>query len=206
MGDLEARVLLHRSDAVANQSKVLEAARLVFAEQGLSAEVRDIADRAGVGVATIYRGFGSKDGLVQAAIDQADDAIAALIARAEAAAPPGEPLRLLVAGLVDYADSYGWLIQASVAGTVSARSEASLARRREHRARTRRLIRREIESGTIAAALSEDVIQLALDGAIVVLTIRKMRGEPYPSHTDTVNGLLQMLTGASAPRALEGGK
>jgi AcrR family transcriptional regulator len=47
-----------RSDAVANQLKVVNAATRLMAEQGLDAELTDIAHEAGVGVGTVYRCVG----------------------------------------------------------------------------------------------------------------------------------------------------
>ncbi|MFC7529326.1 TetR/AcrR family transcriptional regulator [Actinoplanes sp. GCM10030250] len=58
-GDGELRV-----DAERNRNRVLAAAREVFAEQGLQAPMTTIARRAGVGVATLFRRFPSKDDLV----------------------------------------------------------------------------------------------------------------------------------------------
>ncbi len=44
--------------------RVLAAAREVFAEQGLGATLADVAARAGVGVASVYRRFTNKDELI----------------------------------------------------------------------------------------------------------------------------------------------
>jgi len=123
---------VRRADAVANQARVLQAAHQVFAEQGLAAEIKDIADRAGVGVATIYRGFGSKSGLLQAAVEQASAAVSDSLAAAESAGDPIEGLRTMVIGLLGYAETYGWLIQASLAGedVVTLRAEERAAKRR----------------------------------------------------------------------------
>ncbi|MFL5844372.1 MAG: TetR/AcrR family transcriptional regulator [Solirubrobacteraceae bacterium] len=53
-----------RADAARNRLRVVEAAEQVFAELGLEASVDDVAARAGVGRATIYRSFPTKDHLV----------------------------------------------------------------------------------------------------------------------------------------------
>jgi AcrR family transcriptional regulator len=44
--------------------RVLAAAREVFAEEGLGATLADVATRAGVGVASVYRRFANKDELI----------------------------------------------------------------------------------------------------------------------------------------------
>ncbi len=58
--------LPRRADARRNREKVLGAARAAFAEEGLDAQMPDIARRAGVGVGTLYRHFPTKDALVSA--------------------------------------------------------------------------------------------------------------------------------------------
>jgi len=55
-----------RADALRNRGRVLEAAAAVFAERGLDAGIPEIAARAGVGKATVYRSFPSKEHLVAA--------------------------------------------------------------------------------------------------------------------------------------------
>ena len=53
-----------RADAERNRERVLSAARQVFAEQGLDASTNEIARRARVGVATLFRRFPTRDDLV----------------------------------------------------------------------------------------------------------------------------------------------
>ncbi|MFJ6727093.1 TetR/AcrR family transcriptional regulator [Streptomyces sp. NPDC091281] len=56
-----------RADARRNRERILTAARAVFAEQGIDAPMAAVARRAGVGVATLYRRFPTRDELVRAA-------------------------------------------------------------------------------------------------------------------------------------------
>jgi AcrR family transcriptional regulator len=53
-----------RADARRNRAALLAAAREVFAEQGLDASLDEIARRAGVGNATLYRRFPSRRHLI----------------------------------------------------------------------------------------------------------------------------------------------
>ena len=57
-----------RVDAERNRVALLAAAREVFAEQGLEAPLEEIALRAGVGIATLYRRFPTRGQLVAAAL------------------------------------------------------------------------------------------------------------------------------------------
>lgn len=59
-----------RADARRNREKVLAAARAVFAEQGVDAQMDDVARRADVGVGTVYRHFPTKDALLNALSDE----------------------------------------------------------------------------------------------------------------------------------------
>ncbi|MFD6160596.1 TetR/AcrR family transcriptional regulator [Nocardia sp. NPDC060256] len=53
-----------RSDARDNRERILEEARAVFVTDGLDVPIREIARRAGVGPATLYRHFPTKELLV----------------------------------------------------------------------------------------------------------------------------------------------
>lgn len=55
-----------RADAARNRQAIVEAARAVFAEQGLDAPLDEIAKRAGTGNATLYRRFPTRSDLVAA--------------------------------------------------------------------------------------------------------------------------------------------
>src|SRR5215203_99134 len=68
-----------RADAERNRERVLGAAREVFAEQGLDASTNEIARRAGVGVATLFRRFPTRDDLVGAVFADKMSAYAAAI-------------------------------------------------------------------------------------------------------------------------------
>jgi AcrR family transcriptional regulator len=57
-----------RADAERNRAALLDAAREVFAEQGLEAPLEEIALRAGVGIGTLYRRFPTRAQLVAAAL------------------------------------------------------------------------------------------------------------------------------------------
>ncbi|MCB5908898.1 TetR/AcrR family transcriptional regulator [Streptomyces pinistramenti] len=53
-----------RSDALDNRERILDAARALFSADGLDVPMREIARRAGVGPATLYRRFPTKQVLV----------------------------------------------------------------------------------------------------------------------------------------------
>jgi AcrR family transcriptional regulator len=59
-----------RADAARNRAAIVAVARDVFAEQGLEAPLETIAARAGVGIATLYRRFPTREKLVAAALTE----------------------------------------------------------------------------------------------------------------------------------------
>ena len=57
-----------RADAERNRARILRAASELFAEQGPDASMPELAERAGVGVGTLYRAFGDKEQLLGAVV------------------------------------------------------------------------------------------------------------------------------------------
>jgi len=53
-----------RADAQRNRRRIVKAARQVFAEQGLDAPMNEVARRAVVGIATLYRRFPTREDLI----------------------------------------------------------------------------------------------------------------------------------------------
>jgi AcrR family transcriptional regulator len=57
-----------RADARRNRERILDAAREVFIDAGIDAPLDEVARRAGVGIATLYRRFPTRDELIQAVV------------------------------------------------------------------------------------------------------------------------------------------
>ncbi|MGD0557074.1 MAG: TetR/AcrR family transcriptional regulator [Streptosporangiaceae bacterium] len=90
-----------RSDARRNQQVLLDAAAAVFVRSGVDAPVRDIAAEAGVGIATIYRHFPTRAGLVVAVFRHQLAALAAMTPTPEGETPY-EALRSWVFRFTDF--------------------------------------------------------------------------------------------------------
>lgn len=91
-----------RADATRNFTRVLEAAFELFSEQGTSAPISAIAERAGVGAGTIYRHFPTKEDLFRAVVA---DRFQAMVDHGRALLEAGAPdealfdfLRVLITG------------------------------------------------------------------------------------------------------------
>ena len=59
-----------RTDAEDNRRRIVEAARVAFAAEGLDQPMREIARRAGLGVATLYRHFPARSDLITAVLTE----------------------------------------------------------------------------------------------------------------------------------------
>jgi AcrR family transcriptional regulator len=81
-----------RADARRSVDVLLQAAREVFASSGVDATVREIADRAGVGMGTLYRRFPNRADLITAVFHTEMDACAAAASALAAELPPFEAL------------------------------------------------------------------------------------------------------------------
>jgi AcrR family transcriptional regulator len=81
-----------RADARRNTDALLEAALAVFATSGVDAPVREIAERAGVGVGTVYRHFPQRSDLIAAVFRREIDACADAAPALAAGHKPGEAL------------------------------------------------------------------------------------------------------------------
>jgi AcrR family transcriptional regulator len=93
-----------RADAQRNVDTVSAAAKAVFAERGVTAPARAIAERAGVGVGTLYRHFPSRADLVAAVFRSEVDATAEAAEELTARFPdePVEALRLWLSRYMDF--------------------------------------------------------------------------------------------------------
>lgn len=112
-----------RRDAQANLARILVAAADVFATEGFAATLADVAKAAGVGVATVYRTFATKDDLIhevyephfaiaeQQALDASQDpdpwaGIAEFLEKSITTLAPDRGFRELLSG--SYSETLGW--------------------------------------------------------------------------------------------------
>ncbi|HEY7017433.1 MAG TPA: TetR/AcrR family transcriptional regulator [Gaiellaceae bacterium] len=85
-----------RADAQRNRERVLDAAHELIAERGCDVSVDEIARRAGVGHATVFRRFPTKEALVAAVISQQIGELVAVVEESLAEPDPGEAFRSFV--------------------------------------------------------------------------------------------------------------
>jgi len=105
-----------RADAQRNMEALLKAALAVFAKAGVDAPVRDIAEKAGVGVGTIYRHFPQRSDLIVAVFRHEVDGCAQAAAELSAQYPPMEALERWIYRFADFVAAKRGLVAALHSG------------------------------------------------------------------------------------------
>jgi len=91
-----------RSDAKRNRERILEIAKEVFTRDGAAASLDDIARRSGVGNATLYRHFSTRDALIEAVYRSEVEKLAAAEQRFATTLRPLEALRAWMLLFIDH--------------------------------------------------------------------------------------------------------
>ena len=136
-----------RADAQRNLARILEAAAEVFADQGGEASVAAVAERAGLGTATIFRRFPTKDDLLAAVVEQRFRTMAEETRRAAEIDDPAEALRRVM--LVSVAGYVGDRLVAEAIGTPIFHRPRLRALNAELTARKEQVLRRAQEAGEV---------------------------------------------------------
>ena len=90
-----------RTDARLNRERIIAAAEEVFSEQGSAGSTEEVARRAGVGIATVFRHFPTKDQLIEAALVRNLDRRTDLARNLAVADDAGEALRTLIRTMIE---------------------------------------------------------------------------------------------------------
>ncbi len=90
-----------RRNAAANRERILAAAEAVFGEHGAVGSTEDVARRAGVGIATVFRHFPTKAALVEAALVRHFELLNEQASRLAASPDPGSAFRDLLRTMIE---------------------------------------------------------------------------------------------------------
>ena len=161
-----------RRDAERNRRRILDAAAEVFADRGLGASLDEIAERAEVGVGTVYRRFPNKDLLIDALFDEELDGIVQLAEEGLAIEDPWDGLEhFLRSALARQARNRG--LKELLLGGRMVQETGCTARGRERiEPVVRRLVARAHDDGSLrsdAVVTDMPLIQLMV-GAVVDYT------------------------------------
>jgi AcrR family transcriptional regulator len=150
-----------RADARRNRERILAAARAVFAEHGIDAPMATVARRAGVGVATLYRHFPTRDVLTRGAYAQQMQICARALVEAVADPDPWQGFRHLVETVCALQREERGFPAAFVAAFPDSTSRYARSRHRAERDFAA-LVRRAQASGALRADFHPSDLVLAL--------------------------------------------
>ncbi len=148
---LRGKARPRRADAERNRARILAAASELFAERGLDASMPDLAERAGVGVGTVYRAFPDKDHLLGAVMSER---LRWLACEIETAAQADDPW----VGFTDVIWKGAALHVKDRAFHQCMRAALEFPEVREARARTLDAFQRLIERAQAAGSMRPDVV------------------------------------------------
>ncbi|WP_329423792.1 TetR/AcrR family transcriptional regulator [Streptosporangium sp. NBC_01495] len=104
----------HRADALRNSDRIVRAAIAALRETGATVSLEEIARRAGVGIATVYRRFGDRDGVILACFETYfAEEVEPLALAAREAADPGRGLTEALAAITDTLAAHRALLTAA---------------------------------------------------------------------------------------------
>ena len=92
---------MRTKNARANRERILAAAEAVFGASGELGSTEDVADRAGVGIATVFRHFPTKEALIEATLVRHFDLLNEQASRLAGGPDPGRAVRQLIVTLIE---------------------------------------------------------------------------------------------------------
>ena len=144
-----------RADAQANRRKLLDAAGELIAERGVEVPLHAVADRAGVGVGTLYRNFADRDALLTALGDRPAQRFKDIARAAAAAATAWKAVEIYVDGYIALYAEFPWMLSMRVEDRRLRRrdeEDATAAQAVVDRARTEGALRADVGMLDIAFA------------------------------------------------------
>jgi AcrR family transcriptional regulator len=144
-----------RADARKNYNHLLEVARDVVTEHGTDASMRDIARRAGVGLATLLRHFPTREALFEALLCTNLDALTQKAGELEKANPPDEALVSWFREVVAFTHGYSGVVALMASAHADPESALYATCAAVHSAGGRLLLRAQAE-GTARTDINGD--------------------------------------------------
>jgi AcrR family transcriptional regulator len=160
-----------RADARRNRERILKAARAVFADKGIDAQIDDVAKRAKVGVGTVYRHFPTKEALRDALVRERFEEIAVYAREALGREDAWEGFCELI-----WRAAERNAVDRAFCEIVAFTDQSAILEQCGLNASTAELIERAKRQGTMRADATQDDIPIMMAGAGSV-----MRAHPSPA-------------------------
>lgn len=152
-----------RSDGQRNRARLLDAAKAVFARGKSEASLEAVAREAGVGIATLYRNFPTREALYEAVYSREVDDLVVLATELSSGMEPVEALRRWLRAMIDLVATKKGMVDAlalsaDTMSTISARLSQRLADALDL------LLAKAVAGGLVRADVSGEEVLLALVG------------------------------------------
>lgn len=154
-----------RADARRNREAVLDAASALFAQVGGDVQMSDIAERARVGVGTVYRHFADKRSLQAAIIGRRFAAVAELAQQAEDIGDPWSALETLLHGYLEAAHADAGF-RFSLLSPVEPAWHDIVREKADFADSVARIVERAVDAGQIRSDFTADDFILLTRGAM----------------------------------------
>ncbi|TQL88084.1 TetR family transcriptional regulator [Actinoallomurus bryophytorum] len=174
-----------RTDAKRDRGQIVAVARAAFAAEGLDLPVREIARRAGLGVATVYRHFPSRSDLISAVLVEQ---VTLCGAEMRAALADPDPWRALSGTIRRFAErqvSDRGLNEALLGSHAAGAPFAE--QRRAHAGALARLVERARSAGAVRDGVSVEDVRV---GLLAIASFRALPAEKAAAATQRLANLL----------------
>jgi AcrR family transcriptional regulator len=181
-------------DAEHNRRHIVAIAREAFAADGLELPMREIARRAGLGVATLYRHFPARPDLIKAVLDEQ---VALCGAEMQAALADPNPWRALSATIHRFAERQvqDRGLNEALLGSHAA-GLAFAEQRRDHAKGLEQLVERARDAGALRPELTAQDVRVGLSA---IASFRALPPEKANTAIRRLEGLL--IAGLSNPQS-----
>jgi AcrR family transcriptional regulator len=152
-----------RADARKNYDHLLAVARDVVTEHGANASMRDIARRAGVGLATVLRHFPTREALFESLLRRNADALTQQAVELETSSPPDDALVSWFREGVAFTHTYSGVCDLMAGAHADPDSALHASSTALHSAGARLLLRAQAE-GTARADMDGDDLFALMSG------------------------------------------
>jgi AcrR family transcriptional regulator len=174
-----------RADAEQNRRRIVAVAQAAFAADGLDLPVREIARRAGMGIATIYRHFPSRQDLISAVLAEQ---VARCEQEMQAALADPDSRRALRGIIVRFGERqvHDRGLNEALLGSHAA-AAAFADQRRAHAEAFARLVERARDDGAVREQVSVEDARIAL---MAITSFRPLPADRAPSVIQKLTDLL----------------
>lgn len=158
-----------RADARRNRETILTAAAELFAQRSTAVQMEEIAERAELGMGTLYRHFATKQELLAAIVGRRFAAMAQIARAAEQVDDPGEAFATLLSGYLEAADGDA-AFRAVLLGPVQPDWAEIAEQKAEFGEVAERILDRAVAAGRVRRDLTLDDFILITRGIMVNMT------------------------------------